>query len=113
MPGLPDLVFTANAAVVLDRQALLARFRHPERQREEAHFEAAFRSLQAHGLLSPLQVLVSIVTITLFIPCIASIMMILKERGGRTALGMVLFIFPFALLVGGLLFRVLRLFGWS
>ena len=51
VPGLPDLVFTANAAVVLDRQALLARFRHPERQREEAHFEAAFRSLQAHGLL--------------------------------------------------------------
>jgi N-dimethylarginine dimethylaminohydrolase len=49
VPGLPDLVFTANAAVVLDRQALLARFRHPERQREEAHFESAFRSLQARG----------------------------------------------------------------
>jgi len=48
-PGLPDLVFTANAAVVLDRQALLARFRHPQRQREEAHFEAAFRALQARG----------------------------------------------------------------
>ena len=48
-PGLPDLVFTANAAVVLDRQALLARFRHPQRQREEGHFEAAFRSLQARG----------------------------------------------------------------
>src|SRR6185295_8561250 len=29
--GVPDLVFTANAAVVLDRKALLARFRHPER----------------------------------------------------------------------------------
>ena len=43
VPGLPDLVFTANAAVVLDRQVLLARFRHPERQREQAHFEAAFR----------------------------------------------------------------------
>ncbi len=51
VPGLPDLVFTANAAVVLDRQALLARFRHPQRQREEGHFEAAFRSLQARGLL--------------------------------------------------------------
>jgi N-dimethylarginine dimethylaminohydrolase len=50
-PGVPDLVFTANAAVVLDRQALLARFRHPERQREEGHFEAVFRSLQARGLL--------------------------------------------------------------
>lgn len=50
-PGVPDLVFTANAAVVLDRQVLLARFRHPERQREEAHFEAAFRALQARGLV--------------------------------------------------------------
>jgi N-dimethylarginine dimethylaminohydrolase len=50
-PGLPDLVFTANAAVVLDRQVLLARFRHPERQHEESHFEAAFRTLQARGLI--------------------------------------------------------------
>jgi N-dimethylarginine dimethylaminohydrolase len=49
--GLPDLVFTANAAVVLDGRALLARFRHPERQREEAHYEAAFRALQARGLI--------------------------------------------------------------
>lgn len=47
--GLPDLVFTANAAVVLDRQVLMARFRHDERRREEPHFEAAFRSLQARG----------------------------------------------------------------
>src|SRR6187397_195061 len=37
VPGLPDLVFTANAAVVLDRQVLLARFRHPVRQREQRH----------------------------------------------------------------------------
>jgi N-dimethylarginine dimethylaminohydrolase len=49
--GLPDLVFTANSAVVLDRKVLLARFRHPERQAEEAHFEAAFRRLQAHGVV--------------------------------------------------------------
>jgi len=50
-PGVPDLVFTANAGVVLDRQVLLARFRHPERRGEEPHFEAAFRRLQAHGLI--------------------------------------------------------------
>jgi N-dimethylarginine dimethylaminohydrolase len=50
-PGLPDLVFTANAAVVLDRKVLLARFRHPERQQEQPHFEAAFHSLQARGLV--------------------------------------------------------------
>jgi N-dimethylarginine dimethylaminohydrolase len=44
-------VFTANSAVVLDRKALLARFRHPERQAEEAHFEVAFRRLQGHGAI--------------------------------------------------------------
>ena len=53
--GLPDLVFTANAAVVLDRQVLLARFRHPERRREEPHFAAAFRSLQARGLVDDIK----------------------------------------------------------
>lgn len=49
--GLPDLVFTANAAVVLDGKALLARFRHDERQGEEPHFEAAFRMLKDRGLI--------------------------------------------------------------
>jgi N-dimethylarginine dimethylaminohydrolase len=56
-PGLPDLVFTANAAVVLDRKALLARFRHPQRQGEEPHFETAFRSLEARGLLDAVETL--------------------------------------------------------
>jgi N-dimethylarginine dimethylaminohydrolase len=50
-PGLPDLVFTANAAVVLDRKVLLARFRHPERQREQDHFELAFQTLRQRGLI--------------------------------------------------------------
>ena len=51
VPGLPDLVFTANSAVVLDRTALLARFRHPERRPEEPHFAATFRALLANGIL--------------------------------------------------------------
>src|SRR5688500_4274969 len=37
--GLPDLVFTANAAMIYRRQAVLARFRHPERQGEEPYDE--------------------------------------------------------------------------
>jgi N-dimethylarginine dimethylaminohydrolase len=37
--GLPDLVFTANAALVYRDQAVLAHFRHPERQGEESHDE--------------------------------------------------------------------------
>lgn len=38
--GLPDLVFTANAALIYRTRALLARFRHGQRQGEEAHDEA-------------------------------------------------------------------------
>ncbi|HLI21131.1 MAG TPA: arginine deiminase-related protein [Stellaceae bacterium] len=49
--GLPDLVFTANAAVVMDRVALVANFRYPERQPEAAHYERAFRDLWARGAL--------------------------------------------------------------
>jgi N-dimethylarginine dimethylaminohydrolase len=49
--GLPDLVFTANGAVVLDRKVVLARFRHGERQGEEPLFAAAFRRLKAGGLI--------------------------------------------------------------
>ncbi|HAP39980.1 MAG TPA: amidinotransferase, partial [Nitrospira sp.] len=41
--GLPDLVFTANAGVVVGRRALVSRFRYPERQREEVYFEQWFR----------------------------------------------------------------------
>jgi N-dimethylarginine dimethylaminohydrolase len=53
--GLPDLVFTANAAVVMDRKALVARFRHPERQREEALFERAFQKLKAAGVIDVIE----------------------------------------------------------
>jgi N-dimethylarginine dimethylaminohydrolase len=49
--GLPDLVFPANAAVVLDGRALLARFRHPERQGEEGVFRAVFQRLKQRGLI--------------------------------------------------------------
>jgi ferrous iron transport protein B len=69
--------------------------------------------MASHGQLNELQVLVSMVTVTLFIPCIASIMMIAKERNLRTALGMLAFIIPLAFLVGGLLNRVLLAFGWG
>ena len=44
--GLPDLVFPANAAIVLDGRVLAARFRHPERRGEEKIFRAAFLGLQ-------------------------------------------------------------------
>jgi ferrous iron transport protein B len=56
-----------------------------------------------------IEVVVALVTITLFIPCIANFFMILKERGWRTGLGMMAFIMPFAFGTGAL---VGRLMAW-
>jgi N-dimethylarginine dimethylaminohydrolase len=53
--GLPDLVFTANAAVVLDRKVMLARFRHGERRNEEPLFTDAFAALKARGLIDEIR----------------------------------------------------------
>ncbi len=42
--GLPDIVFTANAALIYREIAVMARFRHPERQGEVTHDEAWLRA---------------------------------------------------------------------
>ncbi|MGB0562569.1 MAG: TIGR00300 family protein [Spirulinaceae cyanobacterium] len=42
--GWPDMVFTANAGLVLGDQVVLSRFLHPERQGEEPYFKAWFES---------------------------------------------------------------------
>jgi ferrous iron transport protein B len=57
-------------------------------------------------ILSASQILVAMVTITLFMPCFATLLMISREHGWKVAAGMMAFIFPFAFLVGGLLNRV-------
>jgi N-dimethylarginine dimethylaminohydrolase len=44
VPGLPDLVFTANAALIFGRRAVMSNFRHPERQREQPHAESWLRA---------------------------------------------------------------------
>ena len=43
-PGLPDMVFTANAAIVIDERVLVATFRHPERAGESLLFEQWFHA---------------------------------------------------------------------
>jgi len=50
-PGLPDMVFTANAAVVLDGKAVLARFRNAERRGEEPHVRRLFEALERRGVV--------------------------------------------------------------
>ena len=56
-PSLPDLVFTANAAVVLDGKALMSRFRHGERRGEEPVYARVFQALYAAGFIGELVLL--------------------------------------------------------
>lgn len=42
--GVPDMVFTANAGLVLGNKFVLSRFFHPERQKEEPYFKQWFSS---------------------------------------------------------------------
>jgi ferrous iron transport protein B len=60
------------------------------------------------GELSTVQAVVGMVTLTLFVPCIASVLMIVKEQGVKVATAMLVLIIPFAFLVGGLLNHALR-----
>jgi len=72
---------------------------------------AGLLSLQKDGLLDPVQVVVALVTMTLFVPCIANLLMIVKERGLKAAFWMSLFIFPFAILVGTVVNFTIRFLG--
>jgi ferrous iron transport protein B len=69
--------------------------------------------LESDGLLSAAQIVTAMVTITLFIPCVASVMMIGKERGWRTATAITLLVFPLAIFIGGLVARALAFVGWG
>lgn len=51
--GVPDMVFTANAGLVLGDKFVLSRFRHPERQGEEPHFAKWFAAMGFDVLTLP------------------------------------------------------------
>ena len=57
-----------------------------------------------------IEVVVALTTVTLFIPCIASFLVIWKERGSRFALGVLGFIFPLAFGTGALVNALMRRF---
>ncbi len=64
-----------------------------------------------HMALTPLQAVVGMVVITLFIPCIASVMVIHKELGLKGILGILAFTLAVAFVTGGLVYRMLTLIG--
>jgi len=72
---------------------------------------AGLYDLARRGLLDGQQVVVSMVVITLFIPCVASFLVIIKEQGLKRALAIAGFIVPFAVCVGTVLSWILRTFN--
>jgi ferrous iron transport protein B len=65
--------------------------------------------LQRDGGLTPLQTVVSLTVVTLFIPCIANFFMMIKERGMKTAAWMAIFILIYSFGVGWAMSRFLPL----
>jgi ferrous iron transport protein B len=73
---------------------------------------AGLFEMSRNGLLNVRQLTVAAVTLTLFVPCVAQFLMMIRERGVRFALGVLAFITPFAFGTGWLLNIVLKGIGW-
>jgi len=75
------------------------------------------RDFGAAGLadmtLTPIQTVVALVTITLFVPCIASILVMFKERSKKEAALMWLSTWVIAFLIGGIVAQLSSLLGVS
>jgi len=69
---------------------------------------AGLYEMSRSGALDQIQLAVVGVTLTLFVPCVAQFLMMIKERGTKTAVGMLAFITPFAFGAGYLVNLVLR-----
>lgn len=68
---------------------------------------AGLDSLAKAGLLSAPQIIVSLVAITLFVPCIAAIMVIFKERSWKESAGIWIGSFVISFLTAGILAQII------
>jgi len=72
---------------------------------------AGLYDLQSSGLLNPTQLTVAAVTLTLFVPCVAQFLVMLKERGVKVALAIFAFVTVMAFSSGWLLNEILSTTG--
>jgi ferrous iron transport protein B len=72
---------------------------------------AGLFELARQGLMDPTQIMVSLVTMTLFVPCVANFFVIIKEHDFKKAALMLGFIIPYAIAVGTLVNLCLRWTG--
>jgi len=69
---------------------------------------AGLFSMAEKGELTSIQTLISLITITLFVPCLASFFMIIKERGIKVAIIVAIVVFFLAFFVGGIMNFILN-----
>jgi len=72
---------------------------------------AGLFAMQKAGHLTPNQVVIALTVITLFIPCIANLLVMLKERGARMGWAIAGFIIVYSFGIGAALNGVFRVFG--
>jgi len=72
---------------------------------------AGLFAMQRAGHLTPTQTVVALTVITLFIPCVANFLVMLKERGRRMGLAIAGFIIFYSFGIGVVLNAVIRFFG--
>jgi ferrous iron transport protein B len=74
---------------------------------------AGLYAMQRAGHLAPNQVVIALTVITLFIPCIANLLVMLKERGARMGWAIAGFIIVYSFGIGALMNAAFRFFGVS
>lgn len=72
---------------------------------------AGLFALARDGRLTGVQSVVALTVMTLFVPCVANFMMIVRERGLKVGLGIVAFVTPIAILTGAALNYVFKIFS--
>jgi ferrous iron transport protein B len=74
---------------------------------------AGMFSMASAGQLSGTQAVVGLTVMTLFVPCIANFLMIVRERGAKTGVAILAIVTPIAILTGAALNYVFQTFGVS
>ncbi len=69
---------------------------------------AGLFSLARDGALTPVQAVVALTVMTLFVPCIANFLMIVKERGVRVGVAILVVVSVVAVATGTVLNHALR-----
>lgn len=72
---------------------------------------ALLKQLAGAGNFTNLQVVITLLVMTFFSPCVNALLVMFKERGLRAGLAIIAFVTPYAVLLGAGLHWILRTFG--